>query len=131
MKQPAVRKIARAPRSQPYYADVKRRPSPGDEEGRIRDTPKYGSRDDDSYHPSAYTTTNQPPEPAAQRYGVKKPVRVSPGSYKHNNGASAGALRGNVNVVRANYCQECGSKFPVVNAKFCCECGMRRFSLHD
>lgn len=135
VKQPAVRKIARAPRSQPYYADVKRRPSPSEEEGQIRDTPKYGSRDDNSYHPSAYTptaTTNPPPAANPnQRYGVKKPVRVSPASYKHNNGSSAGALRGNVNVVRGNYCQECGSKFPVVNAKFCCECGMRRFSLHD
>lgn len=139
VKPPSVRKIAHRSspkqeddrdRPQPYYSDVKRRQY-GHET--MRETPQYGSRDDNGYTPSAYggggtrgyesnNYRNNTSSPGAMRNNDSN-------NYKTNNNSSAGAMRNNKQVIRANYCQECGSKFPVVNAKFCCECGMRRFSL--
>ncbi|XP_066917964.1 zinc finger C2HC domain-containing protein 1A-like [Clytia hemisphaerica] len=29
----------------------------------------------------------------------------------------------------ANFCHDCGTKYPVVEAKFCCECGLRRMAI--
>lgn len=29
----------------------------------------------------------------------------------------------------ANFCHDCGTKYPVTDAKFCCECGVRRMAL--
>ena len=29
----------------------------------------------------------------------------------------------------ANFCHDCGTKYPVPAAKFCCECGVRRMAL--
>lgn len=29
----------------------------------------------------------------------------------------------------ANFCHDCGTKYPVANAKFCCECGVKRVVL--
>lgn len=29
----------------------------------------------------------------------------------------------------ANFCHDCGTKYPVDNAKFCCECGVRRMAM--
>ena len=29
----------------------------------------------------------------------------------------------------ANFCHDCGTKYPVPEAKFCCECGVRRMAL--
>eukprot|EP00112_Aurelia_sp_Birch-Aquarium-sp1_P016150 Seg3635.3 transcript_id=Seg3635.3/GoldUCD/mRNA.D3Y31 product="Zinc finger C2HC domain-containing protein 1A" protein_id=Seg3635.3/GoldUCD/D3Y31 len=31
----------------------------------------------------------------------------------------------------ANFCHECGTKYPVATAKFCCECGIRRMHVEQ
>ena len=31
----------------------------------------------------------------------------------------------------ANFCHECGTKYPVTTAKFCCECGIRRMHVEQ
>ncbi|XP_039275772.1 uncharacterized protein LOC120349492 [Nilaparvata lugens] len=41
-------------------------------------------------------------------------------------GAVAAAVVGVGASQTANFCHECGSKFPVLAAKFCCNCGVRR-----
>ena len=31
----------------------------------------------------------------------------------------------------ANFCHECGTKYPVLAAKFCCECGLKRMHVEQ
>eukprot|EP00794_Sanderia_malayensis_P011946 gene11946-13182_t len=59
-------------------------------------------------------------KPAA--IGVVKPSsRKASGMAEERTGSGRRKL--------ANFCHECGTKYPVENAKFCCECGIKRMHI--
>ena len=66
----------------------------------------------------------------SNRYGKEYPVGiVRPSSRSKEKDEGTRNISAGRRQKMANFCHECGTKYPVPQAKFCCECGVRRMSL--
>ena len=64
----------------------------------------------------------KPAEREEDLFGQKKDRHASAGRRV------ASSSKGGSNKL-ANFCHDCGTKYPVAEAKFCCECGLRRMAI--
>ena len=76
----------------------------------------------DNYSPARYSANKK-----NESYPVSV-VRPSSRS-KENNPYTNDARSVSSGRRLANFCHDCGTKYPVTNAKFCCECGVQRMAL--
>ncbi|KAJ8336980.1 hypothetical protein SKAU_G00382000 [Synaphobranchus kaupii] len=54
-------------------------------------------------------------------------IKITPKAYNSGSGTPSDACSKMARV--ANFCQDCGSRYPSDKAQFCCECGLKRLSI--